>query len=94
METVLRWAYSSAIHSFTVNRTLQCCVYSIGEPSITNYKPESISLPALGSIKMAALSTDGAFVAFIITQKPGGTEMDCLKYLCTTEDLIRTAADG
>lgn len=66
---------------------VQCCIYSTGDS--INKQPDPISLPNLGSIKMVALSTDGALVAFIIFQEPGGTEMECLRYLCKTEDLMR-----
>ncbi|CAI7588010.1 unnamed protein product [Penicillium pancosmium] len=38
---------------------------------------------------MVALSTDGALVAFIITQEPSGTELECLRYIFKTEDLMR-----
>lgn len=67
---------------------VQCCIYSFTGDSI-NKQPDPISLPSLGSIKMVALSTHGALVAFIIIQEPSGTEMECLRYLCKTEDLMR-----
>ncbi|KAJ5160878.1 uncharacterized protein N7482_007882 [Penicillium canariense] len=78
---------------FSPDGKILCCIYPITGDSI-NQNPEPTSLPELGSIKMAALSKDGALVAFIITQEPGGTEMECLRYLCKTEDLIHTTRDG
>jgi len=66
---------------------VQCCIYSFKGDSI-NKRPDLISLPGLGSIKMVALSTEGALAAFIIIQEPSRTEMECLRYLCKTEDLI------
>lgn len=67
---------------------VQCYIYSFTGGTI-NQQPDPISIPSLGSINMVALSTDGALVAFIITQEPSGTELECLRYIFKTEDLMR-----
>ncbi|GIC92811.1 uncharacterized protein Aud_009284 [Aspergillus udagawae] len=87
---ILAWGGNSGIFHFYSKSNFEI----VGGAFVPNQQAKPISFPDLGSIKMAALSNDGALAAFIITQKPGGTEMKCLRYLCKTEDLVHAAGNG
>ncbi|KAL5339987.1 kinase-like domain-containing protein [Aspergillus crustosus] len=76
--------------------SFQCYIYNIDGPSSPTRTENGIkvSYENVGSIKRATMSKDGALTAFVVTDKPRGSELDCRIYLAYTQHLIDTADGG
>jgi hypothetical protein len=75
---------------------LQCYIYNVDGPSSDVRTDDGIkvSYEHMGYIKRVAMSKDGALTAFVITDKPRGSESDCRIYLAYTQHLLDTADGG
>ncbi|KAL4876503.1 hypothetical protein BJY04DRAFT_141462 [Aspergillus karnatakaensis] len=74
----------------------QCRIYDVDSPSnpVRTNDGVRVSYEHMGYIKKAAMSKDAALTAFVITDKPRGSESDCKIYLAYTQHLLDTADGG
>ncbi|KAL2824382.1 kinase-like domain-containing protein [Aspergillus cavernicola] len=87
---------SNTICSCLGGDSFLCYVYNIEEPSSTPRADGGVkvSYDHMGFIKKVAMSSDGALSAFVITERPRGSESHCTVYLAYTQHLIDTADGG
>ncbi|KAL3469717.1 kinase-like domain-containing protein [Aspergillus californicus] len=88
-------ASSNSICSCLDGDSFLCYVYSVEGPSpIVVDDGVKVSYDHMGFIKRVAMSSDGALLAFVISERPRGSEMECRAYLAYTQHLIDTADGG
>ncbi|KAL4905087.1 hypothetical protein BDW74DRAFT_18783 [Aspergillus multicolor] len=87
---------SNAICSSLDGDNFQCIIYDV-EMSSSSARVGAgvkVSYDHMGHAKRVAMSSDGAFTAFIMTDRPRGSEADCRIYLAYTQHLMDTANEG
>ncbi|KAL4760925.1 uncharacterized protein BDW70DRAFT_160344 [Aspergillus foveolatus] len=95
--TIRSYAVSSnAICNSLEGDSFQCVIYDVETPSSSSRVGDGVrvSYDHMGSIKRVAMSSDGALTAFIITDRPRGSESECRIYLAYTQHLMDTAEEG
>ncbi|KAL4925370.1 kinase-like domain-containing protein [Aspergillus undulatus] len=76
--------------------SFDCHIYTVDGPSSSVRVDDGtkVSYEHMGYIKRVTMSSDGALAAFIISDRPRGSESDCRIYLAYTQSLIDTADEG
>ncbi|KAL4975300.1 hypothetical protein BDW66DRAFT_167321 [Aspergillus desertorum] len=95
--TIKSFAVSSnAICNSLDGDSFQCIIYDVKTQSSVARVGAGVkvSYDHMGCIKRVAMSSDGALSAFVITDRPRGSESDCRIYLAYTRSLMSTAEEG
>ncbi|KAL4945275.1 hypothetical protein BDV06DRAFT_45413 [Aspergillus oleicola] len=76
--------------------SFQCHIYNVDAPNAPVRVDDGLKVAYehMGYVTKVALSLDGALAAFITTDRPKGSELDCKVYLAYTQHLIDTAGEG
>ncbi|KAL6231197.1 hypothetical protein BDW75DRAFT_49949 [Aspergillus navahoensis] len=95
--TIKSFAVSSnAICNSLDGDFFQCVIYDVETPSSSPrvHNGVKVSYDHMGYIKRVAMSSDGALTAFVITDRPRGSDSNCRIYLAYTQHLMDTADEG
>ncbi|KAL4960019.1 kinase-like domain-containing protein [Aspergillus stella-maris] len=73
----------------------QCHIYNVDTPSspVRVDDGTQVAYEHMGYATKASLSPDGAFAAFVVTDRPKSSELECKVYLAYTQHLIDTAGE-